>query len=108
MNIVIVSRHAAACQFVASELNAVYAGGEINAVVLPDGNRIPVLSSATPADVQGKVVYGNLPLHLAALAAEVRVIEFEGNPPRGQEYDLAAMKAAGAVIRAYRVARCEN
>lgn len=80
---------------------------------------IPVLASATADDVRGKVVYGTLPLHLAALAVKVHAIEFpdypherdeEGNVtrgymngpllPRGAEYTLAEMDAAGHGWRA--------
>ena len=46
------------------------------------------LKRAPPADVRGRVVAGNLPLHLAALAAEVIGIQFSGPPPRGREYTL--------------------
>jgi hypothetical protein len=64
---------------------------------------IPVLASATPDDVRGKTVAGNLPLHLAALCQTVYAIEFDGPPPRGQEYTLADMHAAGARLVPYRV-----
>ena len=115
---VIVSRHPAAIEFVAAQLGR-EAGCQ--AEYIPAGSRVefyvpagtypgpdfptsvPVLTQATPDDVRGRVVYGNLPMHLAALAAEVHVIEFEGTPPRGQEYTLADMVAAGAVIRQYKV-----
>ena len=63
-----------------------------DAAVLP----IPVLASAAANDVRGKIVYGNLPLHLATIAAQVVAIEFAGNPPRGAEYTLSDMAAAGA------------
>jgi len=62
-----------------------------------------VLESATAEDVRGRIIYGNLPLHLAALAAEVVAVEFTGPPPRGREYSLADMEAAGAKLRRYRV-----
>lgn len=88
MNI-IVSRHPAAIEFIRQEAN------------LPTDT--PVIAQATAADVAGKTVYGNLPLHLAALAEAVYSVEFTGQPPRGQEYDLAAMVAAGATLRGYRV-----
>ena len=88
MKSVIVSRHAAAVEFVKEQT--------------ADSN-MPVLASATSDDVRGNVVYGNLPLHLAALAAKVVAIEFAGAPPRGQEYGLAEMKAAGARLVEYKV-----
>lgn len=86
MDCIIVSRHPAALDFLASLL---------------DISRIPILTQAGPGDVRGKIVYGNLPLHLAALAAEVWAIEFDGAPPRGQEYSLADMVAAGARLVPY-------
>jgi putative CRISPR-associated protein (TIGR02620 family) len=63
----------------------------------------PVLASATPDDVRGRVVIGNVPLHLAAEAAEVLAIEFSGTPPRGADYSADDMEAAGARLRRYRV-----
>jgi hypothetical protein len=62
---------------------------------------IPVASAASAADVEGKTVYGNLPLRLAALAREVYAVEFAGSPPRGQEYSLDAMLEAGAKLTRY-------
>lgn len=86
---VIVTRHPATVEFIRE--------------VAPEFADAPVISSATPDDVRGKIVAGNLPLHLAALAAEVWAVEFEEQPPRGQEYSLEDMKAAGAVLRRYKV-----
>lgn len=88
MSRVIVSRVAADVALVARHL-----GYEV------DG--IPVIATATPDHVRDKVVYGNLPLPLACLAREVWVVEFEGTPPRGQEYTLADMLDAGASLRPY-------
>ncbi len=87
MNI-IVSRHPAAVEFIRRER--------------PETAEAPVVAQATESDVKGKVVFGNLPLHLAAAAREVWVIEFT-QPPRGQEYTIEEMYAAGARLRAYRV-----
>lgn len=84
---VIISRHAAAVAFVLRER--------------PGLATATVMASATADDVRGRVVYGNLPLHLAALAREVWAIEFDGDPPRGAEYGLPEMDAAGAVLRRY-------
>ena len=117
---VIVSRHPAAVKFVAYELFSwaldtlsfctstsvveVYRDFEKGG----DGSTyatIPVLSSATADDVRGKRVYGNIPLHLAALAAEVVAIEFDGEAPRGVEYTLDEMRRAGARLVAYKVQR---
>lgn len=90
MEYVIVSRHPAAIEFIRAE------GG-------PKWADAPVLASATPADVSGKVVAGNLPLALAALTVEVVAVEFSGAPPRGTEYGLAEMRAAGARLARYSV-----
>jgi hypothetical protein len=87
MKTVIISRHPAAIEFVRRER--------------PDLRDAPVLAQAGPEDVRGARVIGNLPLHLAALAAECWVIEFTGDPPRGQEYGLAEMDAAGARLARY-------
>ena len=85
MKRLIVSRHPAAIEFIREEL--------------PEFADAPVLATATEDDVRGAVVAGNLPLHLAALASEMIAVEFTGNPPRGAEYSLDDMKAAGAVLR---------
>ena len=97
---VIVSRHPAAIQFIAEQL-----GGTVNAlgVAVAGGKYIPVVAFATEDSVRGKLVYGNVPLSLACSAAAVCVIEFQWTPPRGQEYSLADMKAAGACLRWYGV-----
>lgn len=64
----------------------------------------PVITgNATPEDVIGKVVAGNLPLSLARFAEEVVAVEFDGTPPRGAEYSLTDMVAAGARLARYRV-----
>lgn len=89
---VIVSRHPAAVVFIRQS------APEFADAIVIDGN-------ATPADVAGKVVAGNLPLHLAALAAEVVAVEFDGAPPRGTEYGVAEMEASGARITRYRVSK---
>lgn len=88
-NVVIVSRHPAAVAFIREESG------------LDDS--VPVLESATAADVCGCIVYGNVPLHLAASALAVVVVEFDGEPPRGREYTLDDMHAAGARLRVYQV-----
>lgn len=115
MNRVVVSRHPAAVQFIADEL-----GFEVSPIYglvreyPPDtpveerlydyGECIPVITgNATIEQVKGKHVYGVLPLHLAAAATTVTVIEFSGPPPRGQEYSLAQMREAGAKLVTYTV-----
>ena len=88
---VIVSRHEAAIEFIRAN------APEFRFARVVTGN-------ATPADVRGKIVAGNLPLHLAALCHTVVAVEFDGAPPRGAEYGVAEMVAAGARLTAYRVA----
>jgi uncharacterized protein YaiI (UPF0178 family) len=86
---VIVSRHAAAVEFIRD--------------TLPEFAYAKIIEQATPEDVRSTVVAGNLPLHLAALAARVVAVEFEGSPPRGSEYTRTDMEAAGARLVSYRV-----
>lgn len=64
---------------------------------------VPLIrGDATPDDVRGKVVYGDdVPFHLACLASEVYAVEFNGAAPRGAEYTLAQMIAAGATLASY-------
>lgn len=64
-----------------------------------------VISHATPEDVVGKVVIGNLPLHLAALAEEVWAIDMPGlsSIQRGGELTADDMERAGARLRRYKV-----
>lgn len=64
---------------------------------------IPVMADVTPDDVHARVVWGNLPLHLAKEAKEVVAIEFAGAPPRGAEYSANDMEKAGARLARYRV-----
>lgn len=87
--LLIVSRHPAAIEFIRR--------------TAPRFAEAPVLLTASVEDVRGAVVAGNVPLHLAAAAAEVVAVEFTGPAPRGQEYSLADMEAAGARLRRYRV-----
>lgn len=96
MDSVIVSRHKAAVEFIFSERLDLMR------------STTPVLTSATVEDVRGKVVFGNLPLHLAAEAAHVVAIEFSGDPPRGAEYGLEEMIQAGAHLVAYKVQRHDD
>ena len=89
MRKIIVSRHPAAIEFVRAER--------------PDFQDAEVLASASPDDVRGAHVVGNLPMSLAALCARYEAIEFSGPPPRGAEYGLNEMRAAGARVVEYRV-----
>jgi hypothetical protein len=85
MPFVIVSRHAATVEWIKK--------------VLPTTAEVPVLASATAEEVTGRIVIGNVPLHLAASATQVWAVEFTGAAPRGAEYTLADMEAAGAHIQ---------
>ena len=84
---IIVSRHPAAIAFIRE--NA------------PEFADAPVIQTATPENVRGHIVAGNIPLHLAALATEVLAVEFNGTPPRGQEYGVNDMYEAGARLARY-------
>ena len=86
---VIVSRHAGAVEWLAAQ-----------------GVAGTVIEQATAEDVRGKVVVGNLPLHLAAEAHQVGSIDLPGltREQRGRDLTPAEMDAAGAVIRWYIVA----
>lgn len=121
MKKIIVSRHPAAVEFVAERLGGFVDGGrvvirheplnvnvfdvDVNGNPFPSApdEVIPVVALATAEDVRGAVVYGNIPLHLAASAAHVWAIEFDGAPPRGTEYGVEEMKSAGARLRRYKV-----
>jgi putative CRISPR-associated protein (TIGR02620 family) len=65
---------------------------------------------ATPNQVAGRVVYGILPLHLAALAEEVIVVDMPRLDPelRGTDLTPAQMDAAGATLARYRVERIDT
>lgn len=60
-----------------------------------------VIESPTADDVRDREVVGNVPMHLAAVAHAVTAIEFEGAPPRGAEYGVEEMRAAGARLVRY-------
>jgi CRISPR-associated protein Csx16 len=62
-----------------------------------------------PQRVVGRVVYGVLPLHLAALAQKVVAIDLPGlqADQRGKDLTPEEMDAAGAVMSTYRVRRVE-
>lgn len=89
---VIISRHPAAIEFIRRN--------DARFMTAP-----VITGNATPDDVRGKVVAGNIPLSLAALANEVVAVEFSGAPPRGAEYTAADMEAAGARLECYVVKR---
>ena len=93
MEKIIVSRHPAAIEFICGH---------------PGWETAPVVAEATAEDVVGKAVAGNLPLWLAAKADTIWAVEFDGVPPRGQEYGVAEMRAAGARLTPYTVSRVED
>lgn len=86
---IIVTRHAATVKWLIREI--------------PQLTGAEVIKTATPDDIRGKIVYGNLPLPLASLAEEVVNVEFSGEPPRGREYGVKEMDAAGATLAHYQV-----
>ena len=95
MKRIIVSRHPATVAYLRDELG-------------PDWSSVPAIASATADDVRGVIVAGNLPLHLAALAASVIAVEFDGDPPRGAEYGRTEMEAAGVRLSRYVVTAAER
>jgi hypothetical protein len=66
-----------------------------------------IVTDATPDNVRGAIVYGNLPLHLAALADEVWAVGFMTTPPRGVDLDRATMEAHGIHVAGYKVMELE-
>ena len=86
---VIVSRHAGAIEWLRRQ-----------------GIAGTVIEQAIPEDVRGRVVIGNLPMHLAAEAHQVGSIDLPGlaREQRGRDLTPEEMDAAGACIRWYVVA----
>lgn len=109
---IVVSRHPAAIQFIARAV-----GGEVHSMMAQYPNTavvqsirviretgeeyIPIVASATKENVFGAVVYGNLPMHLASLAKMCIAVEFSADAPRGTEWTLEQMDAAGAHLSKY-------
>jgi hypothetical protein len=67
---------------------------------IPKGTPI-IMENACADGVAGKIVIGNIPLFLASRAKMVLAVEFEGAPPRGQEYTLEDMLKSGAKLSGY-------
>lgn len=66
----------------------------------------PVISHATPEQVQGKNVIGVLPLSLASLANSVTEIPLALTPEmRGKELDLDTLRSIAGEAVTYRVNR---
>ena len=72
-----------------------------------DVSDVKVVEHAVPSDVRGAVVYGVLPLNLAAEAVEVWTVTMPNLRPdqRGQDLTPAEMDAAGAHLEGFVVAR---
>ena len=96
---IVVTRHAGAIEWLAAHLGGTYDAAASEIVTA--AGRVPVRPAVGVEDVRGRVVLGNLPLHLAQYAAEVWAIEFSGAAPRGAEYTAADMEAAGARLAWY-------
>lgn len=69
-----------------------------------------VIDHATPDDVRGKHVVGALPLHLAALAERITVVDLPGlaTEQRGKDLTPTEMDAAGASLETYRITKVEQ
>lgn len=107
--VVVVTRHAAVVEWLCSRGFPVY-----DTAVDDNDNPLPnweIISHVTdPAQVAGKIVIGALPMHLAAAAYAVGVIDMPGLRPdqRGKELSLAEMVEAGATLNWYRAASIEQ
>lgn len=88
MNEIIVTRHAATVEWLREM-----------------GIEAEVKSQVDVEDVQGKVVIGNIPFHLACETKEVYVVGFNNLPEgvRGYELSLEDMKRYGAFLQRYQV-----
>lgn len=62
-----------------------------------------VVPHIEPEDAWSSVLIGNVPLHIAAVAEIVFAVEFDNGAPRGAEWTVEQMKAAGAHLTAYTV-----
>lgn len=62
-----------------------------------------VIEHATPENVIGRHVIGALPMHLAALAEKISVVDLPGvsRGQRGNELSVDEMNAAGARLKTY-------
>ena len=89
-----VTRHEATREFARQWIAA--QGADMRDVV----GVMSVNKTEAPATLGGRVVVGNLPLHLACHAKVMAAVEFE-HAPRGQEYTRADMDAAGVNIATY-------
>lgn len=103
----VVSRHPAALEFIGRKLDAWIDNFEPNCPACGfdswyQDQICPVCFEVATGDVsyedvEDRVVYGNIPLDLAAVAKEVWAIVFPpGKAPRGREYSYRDMVNAGA------------
>lgn len=68
------------------------------------GDDVRVIAQASPEDVRGKHVIGVLPLHLAALADRVTVVDIATPPElRGVELSLQQLREYARGVTTYRV-----
>lgn len=89
-DVVVVTRHSALVEWL--KMQGLITGDE------------PVVEHATSNDVRGKHVIGVLPLHLAAEAASVTVVDLDLPPEkRGEELSVADMDLYVVSITTYRV-----
>ena len=105
---VIVSRHPAAVEFIRHTLTNDPWWKQFLADYSGSVDDIPAVESADYSTVVDKIVLGNVPLQLAAECTMVVAVEFDGDPPRGQEYTLADMRAAHATLRRYSVSASDS
>lgn len=89
MEILIVSKHPSVTQFIKDQ------------AIL--GDDIRVISDPKPEDVSGNIVYGNLPLELAALCHLVIMVEYDADPPQDPDFTVDDMLDAGARLSACKV-----
>ena len=92
--VVIVTRHKGLVSWLQRELDF-------------DISDVKVVEHATLTDVRGAIVYGVLPLNLAAEAAEVWAVSMPGLRPdqRGQDLTPDEMNEAGAHLEGFKVTR---
>jgi hypothetical protein len=89
MRDIIVSRHKSAIQW----LHKHY----------PESLKANTTEVITAEEARGRVLWGIVPLNIAAMAKEVKAIQFPYFPPRGEVYSLEDMEKAGAILVSYTV-----
>ena len=88
MKTLIVSRHTATIQWLQNQ-----------------GVDGEVISHATPEAVEGAIVYGNIPLHLAALAKIVHMVQIPNLPAekRGEDLTQSEIVEYGVKLQSFKV-----